>query len=153
VDLGCGTGSLSCLLAGDGFEVEGVDFSEEMLAKARAKADRLGVRATFRRGDAADPPGRGPFDVVLVRHVLWALPDPEVALDRWVSLLGPGGRLVLVEGRWDTGAGLPGTWTEAAVRRRTASVRFRRLDDPALWGGPITDERYAVVGETAGAGA
>ena len=37
-DLGCGTGSLSLLLVEDGHEVDGVDFSPEMLRRADAKA-------------------------------------------------------------------------------------------------------------------
>jgi hypothetical protein len=40
------------------------------------------------------------FDVVLARHVVWALPDAALGLDRWIDLLKTGGRLVLVEGRW-----------------------------------------------------
>ncbi len=37
-DLGCGTGSLSVLLADEGYAVDGVDFSPEMVRRARAKA-------------------------------------------------------------------------------------------------------------------
>ena len=46
----------------------------------------------------------GSFDVVLVRHVLWAMPNPGEALTAWLRLLLPGGTLILVEGRWSTGA-------------------------------------------------
>ena len=42
----------------------------------------------------------GSVDAVLARHLLWTLPDPLAALARWVRLVRPGGRLVLVEGRW-----------------------------------------------------
>ena len=38
-DLGCGTGSLSLLLADEGHPVTGVDFSPAMVARAVAKAD------------------------------------------------------------------------------------------------------------------
>lgn len=38
VDLGCGTGTLTCLLAEAGYRVTGVDVSEEMLAQAMDKA-------------------------------------------------------------------------------------------------------------------
>lgn len=49
-----------------------------MVAAARAKARAAGVAASFARGDAAAPPyPAGSADVVLSRHVLWALPDPE----------------------------------------------------------------------------
>ncbi|MDA8386464.1 MAG: hypothetical protein M0Z88_09420 [Actinomycetota bacterium] len=35
------------------------------------------------------------------------LADPTEALRSWVGLLGAGGRLLLVEGRWWSGAGIP----------------------------------------------
>ncbi|WP_447004983.1 methyltransferase domain-containing protein [Saccharothrix isguenensis] len=137
VDLGCGTGSLTALLAEAGYDVRGLDLSERMVAAARAKVD--GVE--FRQGDAARPPyPPGSFDVVLARHVLWALPDPAAAIERWRALLKPGGRLVLVEGRWHTGAGL----TAADCVALLGEGDVRPLTDPALWGREITDERYLV---------
>jgi SAM-dependent methyltransferase len=158
LDLGCGTGSLSLLLAGRGHRVTGVDLAPRMVERARAKL--AGTGAVVLAGDAADPPveERG-FDVVLVRHLLWTIPDPRAALARWVSLLRPGGRLVLVEGRWHTsgqgdyapGEALP--WMGgvgagdlvAAVRPLVTDLRVEPLTDPALWGRQIDDERYAVV--------
>lgn len=138
VDLGCGTGSLTALLAGAGYDVRGLDLSERMVAAARAKV--AGVE--FRQGDAARPPyPPGSFDVVLVRHVLWALPDPAAAIERWRALLKPGGRLVLVEGRWHTGAGI----TAADCVALLGEADVRPLTDPALWGREITDERYVVL--------
>src|SRR4051812_33739331 len=108
LDLGCGTGSLSVLLAAAGYEVRGLDSSPRMLDLARGKADAAGVVVEFTEGDAADPPyASGSADVVLCRHVLWALDHREAVLARWVQLLRPGGRLVLVEGNWETGVGLP----------------------------------------------
>jgi SAM-dependent methyltransferase len=144
-DLGCGTGSLSVLLADAGYAVDGVDFSPEMVTRARDKAaGRSGV--TFAVADAADPPlGQGAYDVVLCRHVLWALPDQPAALARWVELLRPGGRLLLVEGSWHTGAGLTAAETEALLRGAGRTTTTYRLDDAVYWGGPITDERYLVV--------
>lgn len=145
-DLGCGTGSLACLLAEAGHAVRGIDLAPRMVDAARAKAATLGVRATFEVGDAADPPLPDvSVDVVLVRHVLWALPDPDAAVARWVRLLCPGGRLLLVEGFWHTGAGLTPERTRAIVARHRSHVDVVRLDDAALWGGPVTDERYLVV--------
>lgn len=146
-DLGSGTGSLACLLAEDGYAVHGVDLSPRMVQAARAKVAARGVTATFEVGDAADPPlTASAYDVVLVRHVLWAMPDPDATVARWVSLLRPGGRLVLVEGFWHTGAGLTAARTEAIVAAYASAVVVRPLTDPALWGGPVTDERYLVVG-------
>jgi SAM-dependent methyltransferase len=101
LDVGCGTGSLAVLLARAGHRVTGVDLAARMVERARAKAAAAGVEARFTVGDAATPPtGERRFDVVLARHLLWTLPDPEAALRAWVARLRPGGRLVLVEGRW-----------------------------------------------------
>ncbi len=144
-DLGCGTGTLSVLLADAGYVVDGIDFSPEMVTRARGKAaGRDDV--TFTVADAADPPLERAYDVVLCRHVLWVLPDQPAAVDRWVGLLGDGGILLLIEGSWHTGAGLTALETEALLRAAGRTPTTYRLDDPVLWGGPMTDERYLVVG-------
>ena len=147
LDLGCGTGSLSLLASEQGHRVTGVDLSPAMIDLARAKL--AGHDAVFLLGDAAAPPvGADRFDAVLVRHVLWTLPDPARVLRHWRGLLRPGGRLVLVEGVWGTVSpvGIPADRLTALLAPLTAHARVERLsDDPRLWGGPVTDERYAVV--------
>ena len=144
-DLGSGTGTLAVLLAEAGHVVCGVDLAPRMVAAARAKAAAARVAAQFVVGDAAAPPwAPGTFDVVLSRHVLWAMPDPGEALRNWVALLRPGGRLLLVEGRWSTG-GLSAAALRNLVLRHRAEADVVPLDDPALWGKPITDERYLVA--------
>ncbi|MFG1671563.1 class I SAM-dependent methyltransferase [Streptomyces sp. Y7] len=150
LDLGCGTGSLSLLAAEQGHRVTGVDRSPAMVGLARAKL--AGRDAVFFAGDAAMPPvGEERFDVVLVRHVLWALPDPGRALRHWRGLLRPGGRFVLVEGVWHTvagaaPAGLPADRLTGLLAPLAGQLRVERLsDDEALWGRPVADERYAVV--------
>ena len=149
-DLGCGTGSLAVLLADEGYAVDGVDFSPEMVRRARAKAgDLAGV--CFVEADAAAPPLEpAAYDVVLSRHVLWAMPSPEEALRRWVDLLVPGGRLVLVEGSWHTGAGLTARETEGLVASLGRTTTTRHLTEPVLWGREIDDERYVVVSPATG---
>ncbi len=146
VDLGCGTGSLSVLLAEAGHHVRGVDLAARMVSAATAKARAAGVAAEFVQGDAAEPPyAPASADVVLARHVLWALPDPASALRAWVRLLRPGGRLVLVEGHWSTGSGLRSAECEEFVRAVREEAAVTPLPDPALWGREISDERYLLV--------
>ena len=142
-DLGCGTGTLSLLLSEEGYDVTGVDFSPEMVRLARAKAPGL----RFVQADASAPPlDPASYDVVLSRHVLWAMPDPAAALARWQDLLTPRGRLVLVEGRWSTGAGLTGAETVALVEGLGRTAHLRPLPDAGFWGRAIDDERYVVTG-------
>ncbi|MER7376678.1 class I SAM-dependent methyltransferase [Streptomyces lanatus] len=147
LDLGCGTGSLSLLAAEQGHRVTGVDRSAAMVALARAKL--AGRDAVFLRGDAAAPPvGEERFDVVLVRHVLWALPDPGRVLRHWRGLLRPGGRFVLIEGVWGTVSpvGIPAEPLTSLLAPLALEVRVESLsDDPRLWGRAVEDERYAVV--------
>lgn len=145
-DLGCGTGTLSLLLAEMGYHVDGVDFSSRMLEQAARKAaNRPGV--VFHLGDAAAPSLHGgQYDAVISRHVLWALPQPKEALERWVALLAPMGRLILIEGRWQTGAGLTADKARDLLTTVGREVHFaEQLDDPRLWGREITDERYMLV--------
>jgi SAM-dependent methyltransferase len=165
LDLGCGTGTLSLILAGLGHRVTLVDLSARMVGQARAKLAAVGVGPRVVVADAGDPPvAQGVFDVVLARHLLWTLPDPHAALRRWVGLLRPGGRLVLVEGRWTAPGDAPpyvggaeampwmgGVGAEVltgALRPFVATLRTEPLPDRNLWGKEIHDERFAVVALT-----
>ncbi|MFC7648622.1 class I SAM-dependent methyltransferase [Streptosporangium lutulentum] len=87
LDLGCGTGSLSLLLAEQGHRPAGVDLSPLMVEQARRKLATAGFDVAVTVGDASDPPAEAgaSFDVVLSRHLLWTLPDPEEALRRWAA--------------------------------------------------------------------
>ena len=146
LDVGSGTGSVAVLLAELGYEVVGVDLAPLMVARAARKAQDHAVHVNFMIGDATEPPVEGPFDVVVGRHVLWAMSAPSAALECWLRLLSPTGVLVLVEGFWHTGAGLPAADLLALVTARARALTWRRLSDqPALWGGPVTDERYLIT--------
>lgn len=147
-DIGCGTGTLSVLLARQGREVTGVDLSARMLAEAERKSAELPEhRPAFVQGDAVAPPlPPAGFDVVLARHILFLLPEPAQVLGRWLELLRPGGVLVLIEGFWSTGAGMPAETCVELVRRHRTDVRVEQLADRVeLWGGAVDDERYLLV--------
>jgi SAM-dependent methyltransferase len=163
LDLGCGTGSLSVLLAGAGHRVTGVDLAPAMIGAARAKLAAAHLPATFLVGDAAAPPvGEERFDLLVARHVLWTLPDPEAALRRWAGLLRPGGALLLVEGRWRqsadpapyvegadalpwSGGVGPETLREAVAPYASETETEDLTADPDLWGREVDDIRYALV--------
>ncbi len=99
LDAGCGTGFLSLELAARGHRVTGVDFAPAMVAEARRKAAAEDLPVRFEEGDAEQLPfDAGSFDLVISRHVLWTLPHPERAIDEWIRVLRPGGRLAIIDG-------------------------------------------------------
>ena len=149
LDAGCGTGSLSILLAELGHDVTGIDLSPAMIARAEAKAADHGRAVAFRVMDAAAPAlPAGRYDAVVCRHVLWALPDPAAVLARWVDLLRPGGRLLLIEGFWHTGGGLHAADLLALRPPSLVQATVHNLSDRTdLWGGPVTDVRYAITAD------
>jgi ubiquinone/menaquinone biosynthesis C-methylase UbiE len=99
LDVGCGTGFLAMRMAELGHTAVGIDLSDEMLAAAQRKGEGSGLPVTFQRGDAESPPQDGaPYDIILERHVIWTLPQPQEALRAWWALLKPGGLLILIEG-------------------------------------------------------
>ena len=104
LDAGCGTGFLSFELAARGHRVTGVDFAPAMLAEARRKAAERAVSVHFEEADAEHLPfPEGSFDLAISRHVLWTLPHPAAAIDEWIRVLRPGGRLVVADGQFDPG--------------------------------------------------
>jgi SAM-dependent methyltransferase len=160
-DLACGTGSLTALVAGLGHQVVGVDLAPNMVSRARAKTAQYGDRVAITLGDITAPPLEpGSVEVVLARHVLWTLPNPNAALARWRSLLRPAGRFLLVEGRWWSvgdedyadhsrmpwAPGVRAVDLVAAVMPLVRRVEVVPLTDPVLWGREVTDERYLLVG-------
>ena len=119
-------------------------------------------QVSFTLGDVSDPPIEpASVDVVLARHILWTLPDPQAALARWCSLLRPGGRFLLVEGRWwsvgdegysDEGrmpwaGGVRAVDLVAAIEPLVRQIEVVRLTAQVLWGREIADERYLLVAD------
>ena len=152
LDVGCGTGSLSVLMAGLGHAVTGIDLSPAMIAQARAKAATAGQTIKFEVMEAAEPQlTPGAFDVVVCRHLLWALAEPADVLRRWAALLRPTGRLILIEGRWGTGAGLAASQILNALPPGLHPDSVVNLSQqPQLWGRRVADERYAIVASRQG---
>jgi len=146
LDIGCGTGSLSMVSAGLGHKVSGIDLSPAMIKLAQAKAAAQGYQIHFQVMDAAFPKfAPQQFDVVMCRHILWALPEPKQVLQRWAEFLKPKGRLILIEGYWWTGSGLHAKDITAMLPSVFTNISVRDLSkDTDLWGGSVTDERYVI---------
>ncbi len=102
LDIGCGVGRWSRLLASRGALVTGVDISPTMIAQARRRAVNQGVgaRCDFEIGDITTLEVKGEFDLVLGVTVLQHILDPVAlrsALRRVATLVTPAGRIVLLE--------------------------------------------------------
>ncbi|MCU9613946.1 class I SAM-dependent methyltransferase [Caldibacillus lycopersici] len=66
LDLACGTGEMSIRLSEQGYQVTGVDLSEDMLAVANEKAMNKGYRIPFYQQNMTELEGIGPFDIVVI---------------------------------------------------------------------------------------
>lgn len=100
VDLGCGPGNLTALLAErwPAAEVYGVDSSPEMIAKARASHPDI----RFEVADARDWRPAEPVDVLVSNATLQWVPDHLDLLRGLVAAVRPGGRLAFqVPGNFD----------------------------------------------------
>jgi demethylmenaquinone methyltransferase/2-methoxy-6-polyprenyl-1,4-benzoquinol methylase/ArsR family transcriptional regulator len=99
LDLGTGTGRMLELLAPLAARAVGVDQSPAMLAVARARLERAGLRnVQLRQGDIyAVPVEQNGYDLVILHQVLHYLDDPGRALREAARVLRPGGRLLLVD--------------------------------------------------------
>jgi len=94
LDLGCGTGGLTVLLARQGLTVDAVDHSPDMLAVAREKVDAEGLSAsvTFAESDirSLEFPDRS-FDLVTCQRVLHHVPEADAVISEAARVLKPGG--------------------------------------------------------------
>ena len=97
LDLGCGTGVQTAMLADRYEEVLAVDLSGPMVDFARRRRPRPNItyqRRDLRQVEAATD---GWFDLVFSAYTLHHVPELESALHRMRSLLRPGGQVLLVD--------------------------------------------------------
>jgi SAM-dependent methyltransferase len=97
LELAIGTGRVALPLAGRGLVVEGVEASEEMVARMRAKPGGAAIPVAI--GDMADVPVTGPYRLVyLVFNTLFNLVDADRQADCFgnvARVLAPGGSFVI----------------------------------------------------------
>jgi 2-polyprenyl-3-methyl-5-hydroxy-6-metoxy-1,4-benzoquinol methylase len=111
LEIGCGTGTLTTMMAARGAAVTGIDASPAMLGVAAKKvtAQDLADRVTLKYMDAALIGERFPaasFDLIVSTLVFSELPHDEqrFVLEACGKLLAPGGRLVIADEVIPTGA-------------------------------------------------
>jgi ubiquinone/menaquinone biosynthesis C-methylase UbiE len=104
LEIGCGTGTLTTMMAGKGAEVTAIDAAPAMLAEAEKKvaAEDLADHVTLKYMDASligerFPPGS--FDLIVSTLVFSELPPDEqrFVLEACEKMLAPGGRLLIAD--------------------------------------------------------
>ncbi|MDE4134552.1 class I SAM-dependent methyltransferase [Phaeobacter sp. QD34_3] len=97
LEVGVGTG-LSLPHYGPDVKVTGIDFSREMLAKAKTRVAEMDLRhvKALRQMDARclDFPDAS-FDTVAAMHVLSVVPEPQKVMAEIARVLKPGGEVVI----------------------------------------------------------
>jgi SAM-dependent methyltransferase len=128
LELGCGTGAHAVLLAEQGYQVHGIDLSEEMLQRADSRLTQLPPdltsRLKFTQGDLRNVRLNQTFDVVLsLFHVMsyqTTNEDLSAALATVKDHLKPGGIFVF------------DVWYGPAVLSDRPQVRVKHLEDDQI---------------------
>jgi ubiquinone/menaquinone biosynthesis C-methylase UbiE len=153
VDLGCGTGHHTAILATRFDEVLAVDISAPMLDIARARRARPNIRYELRDLSDVNPERDGFFDLVFSASTLHHVPDLDDALRRIRGLLTPGGGVVLLDNVFAKPA-MPRWWIKKEAFRRCLAdlwarrrplreaVELLRLDTHPAWLDHVTSDRF-----------
>ena len=98
LEVGCGMGRYTILLAKRGMQIEGMDLSAVLLDRLREYAGGS-FRGALYAGDVEHPPTElaGRFDVVIALFALHHIGNLEKAFDSMFTLVKPGGRVVFLE--------------------------------------------------------
>ena len=100
IDIGCGSsGRIIALLLSRGFEVEGLDFSTEMLALAKGKHPQV----IFHHADICAWEAPRKYDLISAWDSIWHVPldQHEAVLKKLCAALNPGGVLIFTTGAVD----------------------------------------------------
>jgi demethylmenaquinone methyltransferase/2-methoxy-6-polyprenyl-1,4-benzoquinol methylase len=132
LDVATGTGMVGFALARSGCEVVGLDQSEDMLGRARAKlagAPELIGRVSFVRGQAERLPfPDGHFDALSFTYLLRYVDDRQATMAELARVLRPGGRIGMLEFGVPQSPSLRALWR---VHTRHVLPALGRLASPA----------------------
>ncbi|AKL96565.1 methylase involved in ubiquinone/menaquinone biosynthesis [Clostridium aceticum] len=101
LDIGCGPGFLSILLAQWGHKVTAVDYSENMLEYASKNFSEAKVDVSLLQMDAQNLQFEdASFDYIVSRDLVWNLENPDKAYTEWMRVLRPGGHILILDGNY-----------------------------------------------------
>lgn len=136
LDLGCGSGFITLVLASLGFETASVDFSPSMVEQARATFEKAGVSSDVRVADIQNlgyPDAS--FDAVAMRNVTWIVPDVSAVYREALRVLKPGGVLINVDAAYgksfaaaEASGAKPSHPTQTASQLEERNAITRELD-------------------------
>ena len=155
LDVGCGPGRASLVLAGAGARVTAVDLHEPFLRRTRAAASAAGLPvAVVRASMTALPHPDGAFDLLWCEGAAYLM-GVDRALREWRRLLLPEGVLVLTDAVWTTAdpseeargfwAAYPGMRDEAALVTAARAAGYDVLATHLLPDGDWTDEYHGPL--------
>ena len=98
LDVGCGAGTLSILLA-DWFRVYSLDFSRAMLErlKTRVKESKIDGSTLIQADNQRIPFKNNSFDGTLCKFALWPVPNPKETVEEMVRVTKQYGQIVILE--------------------------------------------------------
>lgn len=95
LDVGCGSGFFSILLAQLGHDVVGIDLTSKMIEHGQKMIENISGKIEFFVMDAEKLDFDAEmFDLVIARNVTWNLPNPKTAYQEWTRVLKKGGVLL-----------------------------------------------------------
>ncbi len=132
LDVACGSGQLALMAAKDGIEVTGVDLADNLVVRARARAQAEGLRACFEEADAESLPFEdASFDVVVSLIGAMFAPQPQLVAKELLRVCVPGGTVAMAN--W-TPQGFIGQMFKAVAKFIAPSG----MPSPVLWGDETT---------------
>src|SRR3989304_5595893 len=154
LDVGCGTGSLVVKLSLHGYNVCGIDMSDECLevTSRRLNLLQLNGRGEVKRGNAlqVDYPDSF-FDAIIAAEVLEHLEEDHKALQEFCRLLRPGGICLITVpsnqrlwDRWDEMAGHKRRYSKNDLIKLFTSHSFS-IEKTFSWGFPLMRFYHRVV--------
>ena len=152
LDVGCGSGWLSEYFARLGYEVTGIDISDDLIRMARERVENVpynldhetSLSCRFQTHDIEVGPLPEKFDAVICYDSLHHLVDERAVFRHLAAMLDVGGLLFILEGHKPSA----GSATEAELR--DVMSRYGTLESPFssdYLAALISENGFAVVGD------
>jgi ubiquinone/menaquinone biosynthesis C-methylase UbiE len=132
LDVGCGSGLLALMAAKDGLDVTGVDIADNLVERARVRAQAEGLVVRFEEADAeALPFGDASFDVVVSRIAAMFAPRPDLVAKELLRVCKPEGTIAMAN--WT-----PQGFVGQMFKTISTFIAPSRMPSPVLWGDEAT---------------